>query len=177
MENGLMEKKMTKEDYQDYLDKIVNIFRISDKRSSILFEIKIKDYQALAKLSIVNMEGEREDFQDTLLDCDQDFSSFFLIPLVEKICEIVEVQTKDIVNLDGDDLVTFRIITNNNDLFTIDGLSPDDGNNLLFLSKENQVSSPKSIPSNNQGSGSIIGFLLLIGLCMIALIAMKMFIQ
>ena len=114
MENRLMEKNLTKEEYQDYLVKIVNIFRISDKRSSILYEIKIKDYQALAKLSIVNREGQREEFQDTLLDCDQDFSSFFLIPLIEKICEIVEVQTKDIVHLSSDNLVTFRIITNNN---------------------------------------------------------------
>ena len=64
MENGLMEKEMFKEDYQNYLDKIANVFRISDKRSSIIYDIKIKDYQALAKLSIVNMEGEKKEFQD-----------------------------------------------------------------------------------------------------------------
>ena len=177
MKNGLMEKEMFKEDYQNYLDKIANVFRISDKRSSIIYDIKIKDYQALAKLSIVNMEGEKKEFQDVLLDCDQDFSSSFLIPLVEKICEIVDVQTKDIVNLTENDLVTFRIITNNNDLFTIDGLSPDDANNLLLLSQKIQVSSPKSISSSRKGSGNIVGLLFMIGLFTIALIAMMIIIR
>ena len=172
MENRLMEKNLTKEEYQDYLVKIVNIFRISDKRSSILYEIKIKDYQALAKLSIVNREGQREEFQDTLLDCDQDFSSFFLIPLIEKICEIVEVQTKDIVHLSSDNLVTFRIITNNNDLFTIDGLSPDDADALLSLSKQVHTNPPISISSNSDGTGNIFGLLFMIGLFMVGVIMM-----
>ena len=162
MGNGLMEKAMSQDDYQEYLDKIANIFRISDSHSSILYDIKIKDYQARAKLSIVNMEGEKKEFQDIMLDCDQAFSSSFLIPLVEKICEIVEVQTKDIVNLTEDDLVTFRIITNNNDLFTIDGLSPDDANNLLLLSQNIQVSSPKSISSSRKGGLMIFTIIILI---------------
>lgn len=177
MENSLIDKKICREDYQNYIDKIANVFRISDRRSSIMCDIKIKDYKALIKLSIVNMEGERTEFQDVLVDFDQDFSSSFLIPLVEKICEIVEVKTKDIVNLTEDDLVTFRIITNNNDLFTIDGLSPDDANNLLLLSQNIQVSSPKSISSSRKGSGNIVGLLFMIGLFTIALIAMMIIIR
>ncbi len=148
----------------------MNIFGISNNRSSILFEIKIKDYQALAKLSIVSQEGETEEFQDTLLDCDQDFSSFFLIPLVEKICEVVEVQSKDVVNLSDDSLVTFRIITKHNDLFTVDGLSPDDAGSLLTLSENVKVAPEKSISSNEKGIGNYIGFLFMIGLFTIALI-------
>ena len=57
METSLMGKDMTRDDYQDYIDKIVNIFRISDSYSSILFDLKINNYQALAKMSIINREG------------------------------------------------------------------------------------------------------------------------
>ena len=45
METSLMGKDMTRDDYQDYIDKIVNIFRISDSYSSILFDLKINNYQ------------------------------------------------------------------------------------------------------------------------------------
>ena len=164
MENSLIDKKICREDYQNYIDKIANVFRISDRRSSIMCDIKIKNYKALIELSIVNMEGEKKEFQDVLLDFDQDFSVSFLIPLVRKICEIVEVKTKDIVNLKEDDLVTFRIITNNNDLFTVDGLSSDDANNLLLLSQKIQVNSPKSISASSKGSGNIISILFMISL-------------
>jgi hypothetical protein len=135
METSLMEKKLTKDDYQDYVDKIVNIFRISNAYSSIFFDLKIVNYKAFGKLSIVNREGQKESFDDVIVDCDQDFITSFLIPLVKKINEIAMIETRDIVNLSESDLVTFRMITSNNDLFTVDGLSPDDAKNLLSLSK------------------------------------------
>ena len=177
METSLMGKDMTRDDYQDYIDKIVNIFRISDSYSSILFDLKINNYQALAKMSIINREGQKEEFHDTLLECNQDFSSFFLIPLIQKICEVAEVETKDIVNLSDDELVTFRMITKHNDLFTVDGLSPDDANSLLSLSKQTNNIEKEVISNDNSGVGGVSSFLLLIGLITVAFIAMIMIIS
>ena len=55
-----------------------------------------------------------------------------ILPLIQKICEVAEVETKDIVNLSDDDLVTFRMITKHNDLFTVDG-------ELRFVSYSDQL--------------------------------------
>ena len=171
MSLSLIEKGLNEDNYEEYVDKIINIFRLSSKESSILFNIEIKDYKALIQLSIVSSTGEKKSFTDTVFKCDNAFYRVFLTKLVEAINGYIDIITKDIVSSEETDLVTFRMITKNNDLLTIDGLSQDDANRLLsIVNEEDYVSKDNLIIVDNKGIGSVTMFLLMIGVILTAFI-------
>ena len=114
--------EIDKNNYNEYIEKILNIYRLSSKDSSILFNIKIENYKCYCSMSIIGRAGDKQEFSDVILDFDDKFYPEFLDILVTKINNEVRIKVKDIVNLDGDSLVAYRMVTDNNDLFTIDGL-------------------------------------------------------
>ena len=131
MNQHLMNEKLSEDHYEDYIEKITNIFRMSNKNKSILFHLELKD-----SLSIVNQEGQKEEFTDVVIPCNQNFHQLFLASLVERMKEVAFVEMSDVLPKDENGFVTFRIITKNNDLFTISGLSEEDGESLLHLVEE-----------------------------------------
>ena len=133
MEKNILSQNLSDNNYEDYIKGIVDVFRLSSNKSSILFDLKIENYQALIRLSNLNQNGERENFQNVVLNCDNSFYHNFLMPLVREIYVNGNISTADIVHLADQDLVTFRMITTNNDLFSVDGLSKDDAKALLML--------------------------------------------
>lgn len=168
MESNLLEKAIDENSYEEYIEKILNIFRLSSKESSIIFDLKIKDYKCTIKLAIIRQNGDREEFSDTLFDCNEVFYQKFLDVLVSRFIGSVEVTTKDIVNLDDDSLVTFRLITGNNDLFSVDGLSEEHAKYLLEL---NEKDDDKYLGvSNNAGIGNIWMFILMLIILVITFI-------
>lgn len=178
---SLLNGNINEDNFDDYIDKIINIFRLSNKNSSILFDLKLKDYKATIKLLIVGQNGERKEFSDVIMKCDTSFFSNFLKPLVEKLNEDGAIANKDIVNLSDSDLVTFRLITDNNDLFTIDGLSNDDANYLLSLVNKkgdslNDHNNLLSI-SNNEGIGTSSSFLMMITILAMAFISIILYVR
>ena len=167
---GLIDRNLNEDTYEEYIDKIVNVFRLSSKSRSILFDLKIKDYKALIKLSIISQNGEKEEFTDVILKCDDVFYKKFLIPLVKKVDDNGDVIIKDILNISDNSLVTFRMITRNNDMFSIDGLSEDDANSLMKVINQNEENDAGKLISNSAGSGNLMFFLFMIGLLAIAFI-------
>lgn len=159
---GLINQDLNADVYEEYIEKIVSIFRLSSKKSSILFDMKIENYSATIKLSILNQNGGREWFHDKVLTCDNIFYHDFLMKLVQRVYDGGEIATADVVHLSEGDLVTFRMITTNNDLFSIDGLSNDDASALLALCKNSDKSSEKTSLMNHDGKGSFWIFLLII---------------
>lgn len=168
MEANLLNKSIEENNYEEYIEKILNIFRLSSKESSIIFSLKIKDYKCTMKLSIVRQNGDREEFSDTLFDCNEVFYQKFLDVLVSRFLGSVEVATKDIVNLDDDSLVTFRLITGNNDLFSVDGLSEEHAKYLLGLNEKDDDKYLSA--SNNNGIGNVWMFILMIIIIVITFI-------
>ena len=67
------------------------------------------------------------------------------------------------------------MITENNDLFSIDGLSSDDANSLLEVVKNKSVENVAVIP-NNDGIGNIRIFPFIIGIFIVAFIIVFLFI-
>ena len=176
MEFSLIDKNLNEDSYEEYVDKIINIFRLSSKESSILFDMEIKDYKAKIKLSIVSQHGEKEEFSDMVFKCDTVFYQKFLTQLVDKINQNSNIVVKDIVNLSDSDLVTFRLITENNDLFTINGLSDDDAKSLLSI-VEGKNEDSKLVITNSDGIGNTAIFLLLIGIIILGFVLFFVFVK
>ncbi len=165
----LMDKKISEDNYEEYVDKVVNIFRLSSKNSSIVYRLKIENNKAIIKLSIINQMGANQEYSDQVMNCNEKFYQNFLIPLIEKINDNVEIRVKDVVNLDGDEFHTLRMITENNDLFAIDGLKPEDAKSFLERIDKGKEIKPLIVP-NNEGKGNIWIFLLMIVTAIVAFI-------
>lgn len=163
MEKSLLSQTLSDDNYESYINKIVDIFHLSSKKSSILFDLKIENYQALIRLSVLNQNGERERFKDVALNCDLSFYHNFLMPLVKKIYDNGDIATSDIVHLANNDLVTFRMITSNNDLFSVDGLNKDDAKAFLMLCENSKEDMKKHLSlSNRDGKSSALNIFLVI---------------
>ena len=161
-----MEKGKDGQSYQEYIEDIINVFRLSKKEKSIMFALTIEKDEALIKLFILNSDGTKESLQDVRLSCKEGFYDQFLKELVQRVQSSVPIVSKDIVNLDEDDLVTLRFITENNDLLTFDGLSQKDAEYLLKLS-----TSVSQLEFNSQGIVEIGMLLFMISVLTISFIA------
>lgn len=177
MSSSLLENNLNDENYKDYIDKILNIFRLSNKESSIMYEIKIEQSECVCKLSIVNNNGDNKVFNDIVFKNDFSLFHYFIDELVKKINLDVKIVSKDVVNLDNDEFVTFRMITENNDLFTIDGLEKDFAGHLIQITSDNFISEAKGINQlSNEGIGNFKIFILMIVLLILAFIGIVVFI-
>ena len=163
---------LNKNDYNEYIEKVLNVYRLSSKDSSILFNIKIENYKCYCTMSIIGRSGDKQEFSDVIFDYDENFFSEFLDVLVSKINYNVRIKVKDIVNLDGDSLVAYRMVTENNDLFSIDGLSIEDAKHFKELCSDEFKSEAKGINqlADTHGVSSVKMFLLMIIILVISFV-------
>ena len=173
MENSLLDSNLTEENYDDYIEKIFNIFRLSSKNSSIILSIDIVDSKCLIKLKIVSQNGDTKEFSDVTFKCNNAFYNDFLDSLIKRLNDDENFIINDIVNLDKDEFMTFRLVSSNNDLITIDGLTKEQANHLnkLFETDEKK----EEILINNSGIANVWIFLLMIVVLIISFILIVMF--
>lgn len=173
MENSLLDSNLTEENYDDYIEKIFNIFRLSSKSSSIILSIDIIDSKCLIKLKIVSQNGDTKEFSDVTFKCNNAFYNDFLDSLIKRLNDDENFIINDIVNLDKDEFMTFRLVSSNNDLITIDGLTKEQANHLnkLFETDERK----EEILINNSGIANVWIFLLMIVVLVISFILIVMF--
>ncbi len=173
MENSLLDSNLTEENYDDYIEKIFNIFRLSSKNSSIILSVDIVDSKCLIKLKIVSQNGDTKEFSDVTFKCDNAFYNDFLDSLIKRLNDDENFIINDIVNLDKDEFMTFRLVSSNNDLITIDGLTKEQANylNKLFETDEKK----EEILINNSGIANVWIFLLMIVVLVISFILIVMF--
>ena len=173
MENSLLDSNLTEENYDDYIEKIFNIFRLSSKNSSIILSVDIVDSKCLIKLKIVSQNGDTKEFSDVKFKCDNAFYNDFLDSLIKRLNDDENFIINDIVNLDKDEFMTFRLVSSNNDLITIDGLTKEQANHLnkLFETDEKK----EEILINNSGIANVWIFLLMIVVLVISFILIVMF--
>ena len=173
MENSLLDSNLTEENYDDYIEKIFNIFRLSSKNSSIILSVDIVDSKCLIKLKIVSQNGDTKEFSDVTFKCDNAFYNDFLDSLIKRLNDDENFIINDIVNLDKDEFMTFRLVSSNNDLITIDGLTKEQANHLnkLFETDEKK----EEILINNSGIANVWIFLLMIVVLVISFILIFIF--
>ena len=173
MENSLLDSNLTEENYDDYIEKIFNIFRLSSKNSSIILSVDIVDSKCLIKLKIVSQNGDTKEFSDVTFKCDNAFYNDFLDSLIKRLNDDENFIINDIVNLDKDEFMTFRLVSSNNDVITIDGLTKEQAHHLnkLFETDEKK----EEILINNSGIANVWIFLLMIVVLVISFILIVMF--
>lgn len=141
-------------EYKKLLDNIREISSISDKDNSILFDFSKRDNTMTSRISILENSGtSKEELLTTKFDITDKFQSF-ITPVLDEFVKDNEIALNDFVDVNGDNVVTYRLITYNNDQLTVDGLTFDDGffiKNYIDGMNITNGDSAKTYTLNNKG--------------------------
>ncbi|MBR2828354.1 MAG: hypothetical protein IKE70_03900 [Bacilli bacterium] len=129
-----------KNNYQDIIEKIVNLFQLSTRDVSIHFHISIQNEEVIMNSFLVQLDGEKTNFQKIKDYWNEEFYHNFLIPFLNLIYQKCSIVKTDIIPSLRKSLFTVRIITKNNDIFTIDGMNQDDSKKIFdVIKKYNEI--------------------------------------
>ena len=161
MNSIIFNEKITENNYMEFVEQILNVFRLSNFDKYILFSLRFDNSICVMKLSVLNHDGNKQEFEEVKLDSNESFFYSFLEYMVQQLREHCDITKEDFVNLDDDHYVAFRMITKYNDLITIDGLAESQAKRLLESGKNSQPDVKLSI-QNTTGGSNILGFILMI---------------
>ncbi len=116
MEYKLVEEK----DFDLYIDKIINISKLTNSYISILYNYQFSE-DLYNDITIIERDGSNKSLKYRFLIDDKLFT--FLGKLITKFYENNDITTIDIIDLNVDNKYTFRMISRYNDMFTINDIS------------------------------------------------------
>lgn len=143
-------------EYNLLLEDIRELSKVSDKDNSILFEFSKRDDIMNSRISILENNGtSKQELINAKFDITNKFQSF-ITPILDEFVKDNEIALNDFVDVNADNIVTYRIVTYNNDQMTVDGLTFDDGffiqNHVSNMnSKSNDKAKVKVLKLDNQG--------------------------
>ncbi len=161
MNSKIFSERLTENNYKDFVEQILNVFRLSNFDKYILFSLKFEQAICVMRLSILRNDGNKQEYEEVRVDSNEPYFYEFLQYMVNQFREHCDITREDVVNLDKDHYVAFRMITKYNDLITIDGLSESQAKGLLDNSRNPQPDVKLSI-ANNTGGSNILGFIFMI---------------
>ncbi len=151
-----------KEKYEEYCESLLNIARLTNKENSILINFDIQGITCRNVVSFIQLDGTKDVLKDSTFDCDDEFYKDFLEVFVRLYCSNMVVAFNDSINLNADGKYTYRVITEDNDMLAINGISHDYANYLLNMNKKvnDEV---VDIIDNEDGVTNTLSALILLG--------------
>jgi len=157
-------------EYEKLINDVVEISKLSTKENSILYNFSLDKDSVKSNISIVDLTGEKKVLKTSKFNLESKFYNF-VNPLLEEFIDNNEIVLSDFVDMDADNIVTYRLITSNNDQFTIDGLTFEDANYIRDVVSDLKTSKrdkPKVLTlEDDSGTANIwfvITLVILIGL-------------
>ena len=172
MNSSLLTKSINEDSYEDYIEQVMNIYRLSSKDKSIIGNIKITGKKIIASLSILNsVNGYLNKFTDIVFNHSESFYDRFIKELVRRMNNECNVSFNDLVTEENIDEVTYRMVTENNDMFTIEGLDRVKADNIISDYNGEKNCEPKElINSSSLGEGNYLIFITMIVIIILTLI-------
>ena len=109
-----------KENYDNYINEVVNISKTSTEKMSILYNYQFNE-DVYNDITIIDRNGNNKSYKYKLLIDDDLF--VLLNRLVKEFYDNNDVNIVDGIDLNKDIKYTFRMITKYNDLFSINDIS------------------------------------------------------
>ena len=152
--------------YEKIVDKVVEISKLTSKENSILYEFSLNDKMIDMNISLINHSGEKKLLDSDSVNVENKFNTF-ITPLIKEFCDKNKIVLNDFVDINEDNIVTYRLITDNNDQLSIDGLTFEDANYIRDVVDEINRDNPKVfVLSDDKGAANIwfvITIIILIG--------------
>lgn len=140
-------------EYKQLIEDIKEISKMSNKDNSILFDFSKREDEIRSTISIYDHNGSKEELKTVRFNVENKFQSF-IIPILDTFISNNDISLNDFVDVNGDNYVTYRLITYRNDQLTIDGLTFDDGFFIKSHVEEKNINScenGKSLVLNKKG--------------------------
>lgn len=109
-----------KENYDNYINEVVNISKTSTEKMSILYNYQFNE-DVYNDITIIDRNGNNRSYKYKFIIDDELF--ILLNRLVKEFYNNNEVNVVDIIDLNKDNKYTFRMITKFNDLFSVNDIS------------------------------------------------------
>lgn len=159
--------------YEEYIENILSISALSDKDHYVFYNFNIKDNVCYDEVYMLNQDGVKGELGKRNFVYNEEFYEKFMKTLVKKFFDANSINSKDVIY--NDDEGTFRMITENKDIFTINGLSSEQNEELLeSIKKKNHSENKEYVLTNNTGKVNylILVFIALLVLLIVALIVL-----
>lgn len=138
-------------DNKDLINEIIEISKMSTKENSILYNFSINDKTIKYIISIVDYNGDKKILKSNKINISEKFYHF-ITPLLKDFIKNNNIVLNDFVDMNKDNIVTYRLITDNNDQFCIDGLTFEDSAYIRDVVSEINLEND----INNEGAVSTI---------------------
>ena len=148
--------------YEEYRESLLNIARLTNKANSVLINFDIKGDTCSNVVSFIQQDGTKDVLEDSEFVCDDEFYKDFLEVFLKEYCNTMVVAFNDSVHMGADGKYTYRIITDDNDMLCVNGISLDYANYLLNLTKKNPEEVVETI-DNEDGVTTALATLILVG--------------
>lgn len=149
--------------YDEYRESLLNIARLTTKENSILINFEVKGEMCSSVVSFIQQDGTKDVLKDSEFVCDDEFYKDFLEKFVKEYSETMVVAFNDSIDLNSDGKYTYRVITDDNDMMSINGISLDYANYLMGLTKKKQDVVEEDIIDNENGVTTALATFILVG--------------
>lgn len=166
------EKIVLQKDFDQYIREIIEISALSNKENSVMYEFEFRNEFIMNKISILdNKSGNMEVLKEGVFTHNDHFMSHFLSPLIYQFVENNSIVSHDVIDLNNDNLLTYRFLTDTNDLLSINRLSFEETSYISDLVEGLDMNPQEdgnlfTVSKNVHASGWIILFLI-IAICLI----------
>lgn len=121
------EKLILPKDFDEYIREVIEISTLSNKDNSIHYGFEMRnDFVTNRITKIDNKTGQMELLKEGVFAHNDNFMSHFLSPFLYQFIDNSVIVSHNVVDLNNDNLLTYRFLTDTNDLLSINGLSFED---------------------------------------------------
>ena len=154
---------INKNNYDEYRESLLNISRLTNKENSILINFSVKDDTCSNVVSFIQQDGTKDVLKDSMFECDDEFYKDFLEKFIVDYYNTMVIAFNDRVDMNADGKCTYRVITDDNDMMSIEGISLDYANYLMGLTKKKQDVVEEDIIENENGVTTALATFILVG--------------
>lgn len=151
-----------KKDFDEYRESLLNISRLTNKENSILINFSINNDTCRNVVSFIQQDGTKDVLKDSMFECDDEFYKDFLEKFIVDYYNTMVIAFNDRVDMNADGKCTYRVITDDNDMMSIEGISLDYANYLMSLSKRKKEAMDE-VMENDHGVTTALASLIIIG--------------
>lgn len=152
-------------EYEEYRNSLLNISRLTTKENSVLINFDIKDDVCTNVVSFIQQDGTKDILKDSTFVCSDEFYKDLLEKFVLDYYSNMVVAFNDSIDMNADGKYTYRVVTDDNDMLSIDGISLEYANYLTNIVNRNQGNIIEDITMNEDGVGTAIAsFILVVGI-------------
>lgn len=121
------------EQYQDEIESLINISRLTGKDNSILFDFHVKDDSCRQRVAIIEHTGSKNELIEKTFPYNSLFQEKFLKKFIQNYIKNHEIVLTDVV--DDSSNLSYRMINNYNDMITVSGISASFAKELVQLTE------------------------------------------